>query len=461
LTEAMQTNFNAVQLADPTLARADAILRRCVPCELSTATCPVYVLTRDERDSPRGRVNLIKQMFEKGDVTSTMVDHIDRCPSCLGRATGPSGVDYVHLVNLARIRIEQRWPRSAGQRMMRWFLSRALANPNRFKALLVLGWFAKPFRNMFAKMGLRHVAAALALVPKDALKLKVLKPSSAVNPKVPQPKRVAIMLGCVQEVLAPQINQAAIRLLRRHGIDVIVVKDEGCSGAISHYLGREEEAQDHARRNIDALTAVMRERLLDAIVVTAGDRGAMLKDYGNLLARDRGYAERAKYVSGLVRDVTEFLDEIGLTAPLMWTSFKVAYHSACSLQYGQKLEALPRALLEQAGYTLIDIPEGHLCCGSAGLYNILQPELSGLLRDRMLKNIESVAPDIIVAGNVGCMTLLQGGIDAPIVHTVELLDWATGGPCPPALAKMRDRAHPIEALVEMARATAKERELVD
>jgi len=457
----MQTSFNALQLGDPSIARVDEILRRCVPCELSTATCPTYVLTCDERDSPRGRVSLIKQMFEKGKVTSMMVHHIDRCPSCLGRATSPSGVDYMHLVNLARIRIEQRWRRSANQRMMRWFLCRVLANPNRFKALLVLGWFAKPFRNMFAKMGLRRVAAALALVPRDALKLKALKPSSAYNPKAPQQRRVAIMLGCVQQVLAPQINQAAMRLLRRHGIDVMVVKDEGSSGAISHCLGREEEAQAHARHNIDALTAVMRERLLDAIIVTGRGRGDMLKDYGNLLARDRGYAERAEYVSSLARDITEFLDEIGLNPPVMWTGLKVAYHSACSLQHGQKLETLPRALLEQAGYTLTDIPEGHLCCGSAGVYNILQPELSGELRDRMLKNIESIAPDVVVAGDIGCMTLLQGGIDAPIVHTVELLDWATGGPCPPALSKMRHRANPIEALVEMAKSTAKERELVD
>ncbi|WP_069622804.1 glycolate oxidase subunit GlcF [Methyloceanibacter marginalis] len=457
----MQTSFNALQLGDPTIARVDEILRRCVPCELVAAPCPTYVLTRDERDSTRGRVNLIKQMFESGKVTSTMVHHIDRCPSCLGRAACPSGVDYMHLVNLARVRIEQRGHRGASQRMMRWFVSRVLANPYRFKALLALGWFARPFRHVFAKMGLPRVAAALELVPANALKLKILKPKSAYNPKAPHTKRVAIMLGCVQEVLAPQINQAAMRLLRRHGIDVMVVKDEGSSGAVAHSLGHEEEAQGHARHNIDALTALMRERLLDAIIVTDGGRGAMLKDYGNLLARDRGYAERAEYVSGLARDITEYLDEIGLNPPVMWTGLKVAYHSACSLRHGQKLEALPRALLEQAGYTLTDIPEGHLCCGSAGVYNILQPDLAGQLRDRMLKNIESISPDVIVVGNIGCMALLQGGTDVPIVHTVELLDWATGGPCPPALSKLRHRANPIEALVEMAKTAAKERELVD
>jgi glycolate oxidase iron-sulfur subunit len=458
----MRTNFNALQLGDPTIARADEILRRCVHCGLCTATCPTYVLTGDERDSPRGRIYLMKQMFESRGVPPSTVHHIDRCLSCLGcMTTCPSGVDYMHLVDLARVRIEQRAYRGTNRRMLRWFLSRTLSNPNRFKAMLVLGWFARPFRNMFAKLGLRRMAAALALVPKGAPKLKILKPKSAFNPKAPQPKRVALMLGCVQEVLAPQINQAAIRLLRRHGIDVMVVKDEGCCGALTHNLGREEEARGYARHNIDAWTVVMRERLLDAIIVTAGGCGTMLKDYGNLLARDRGYAERAAYVSGLARDITEFLDDIGLNPPVMWTGLKVAYHSACSLAHGQKLDQLPRDLLEQAGYTLTEIPEGHLCCGSAGTYNILEPELSGQLRDRKIKNIESIAPDVIVTGNIGCMTQLAQGTDVPFVHTVELLDWATGGPCPPALSKMRDRAHPIEALVEMAKAAAKERQLVD
>jgi glycolate oxidase iron-sulfur subunit len=404
----------------------------------------------------------MKQMFEGRDVTPSTVYHLDRCLSCLGCMTAcPSGVDYMHLVDLARVRIEQRGHRGTKQRLTRWFLTRVLPNPNRFKLMLVLGWFAKPFRHMFANMGMRRTAAALALVPPGALKLKISKPKSAYNPKAPQPKRVAIMLGCVQEVLAPQINLAAIRLLRRHGVDVMVVKDEGCCGALSHHLGREEEARAHARHNIDAWTAVMRERLLDAIVVTVGGCGTMLKDYGNLLARDRGYAERAEYVSGLARDVTEFLDEIGLNPPVMWTGLKVAYHGACSLQHGQKLDALPRGLLEQAGYTLTDIPEGHLCCGSAGTYNILQPELSGELRERKLKNIESIKPDVIVTGNIGCMTQLKGGTDVPFVHTVELLDWATGGPCPPALSKMKNSAHPIEALVEMAKMSAKERALAD
>lgn len=455
----METNFNALQLGDETIARVDEILKRSGNYELSLATCPTYELSRDERDSPRGRVNLIKQMFESGKVTNTMVHHIDRCPSCLGRASSASDVDYMHLVNFARIRIAQRWRRSLSQRMLGWFAPRILASPSRFKALLVMGWFAKPFSKMFAKAGLPRLSAALDLVPKNALKLKILSTRSAFNRKAPRQKCVAIMLGCVQEVLAPQISQAAIRLLRRHGIDVIVVTDESDRGALCQYLGREVEAQTHARQNIDALTAVLRDRLLDAVLVTASGRGAMLKDYGNLLVRDRGYIERAEYISSLARDVTEFLDEAGLNPPIMWTGLKVAYHAGCGLQPGETRHTAPRALLEQAGYTLTDIPDGHLCCGSAGVYNILQPELSVQLRDRVLKGIESISPDVVVVGNVGSMTLLQGGTDVPIVHTVELLDWATGGPCPPALHKLRHRAHPIEALVDMAKAAAKERAL--
>ncbi len=201
------------------------------------------------------------------------------------------------------------------------------------------------------------------------------------------------MLGCVQEVLAPSISRAAIRLLRRHGVDVVVVKDETCCGALVHSLGKDEEARDYARRNIDAWTAVIREKPLDAIVVTTSGCGTMVKDYGSLLARDRGYAERAAYISSLARDITEFIDEIGLNPPVMWTGLKIAYHAACSLQHGQKLDALPLSLLDQAGYHILPIPEGHLCCGSAGTYNLLEPELSGQLRERKLANIAKVEPD--------------------------------------------------------------------
>jgi glycolate oxidase iron-sulfur subunit len=450
----MQTSFNEVQLADPTIARADAILKRCVHCGLCIATCPTYVLTGDERDSPRGRIYLMKQMFEEHQVTASMTYHIDRCLSCLScMTTCPSGVDYMHLVDLARVRIETKGHRSPQQRGLRFILAKVLPNPRRFRLALTLGWLARPFRGLLAKLGLERPAAALALVPARLPETKLARPRSEIGTN-PKAKRVALMLGCVQEVLQPSISRSAIRLLRRHGVDVVVVKDETCCGALVHHLGREDEARGYARRNIDAWTAVIREKPLDAIIMTTSGCGTMVKDYGHLLERDRGYAERAAYISGLARDITEFIDEIGLMPPVMWTGLRIAYHAACSLQHGQKLDSLPLSLLDQAGFNILQIPEGHLCCGSAGTYNLLQPKLSGDLRERKLANIAKVAPDVIVTANIGCMTQLKDGASAPFVHTVEMLDWATGGPAPEALGKLKDAGHPIESLVELAKQTA-------
>ena len=450
----MQTSFTNVQLADPTIARADAILRRCIHCGLCTATCPTYVLTGDERDSPRGRIYFMKQMFEEREVTASMTYHIDRCLSCFScMTTCPSGVDYMHLVDLARTRIEMKGHRTPRQRFLRMILSKVLPHPRRFRLALMLGRLARPFRGLIARAGLERPAAALALVPPGMLKAKVTKPRSEIG-KDPKAKRVALMLGCVQEVLAPSISRSAIRLLRRHGVDVVVVKDETCCGALSHHLGKDEEARGYARRNIDAWTAVIREKPLDAILVTTSGCGTMVKDYGHILARDRGYAERAAYISGIARDITEFIDQIGLVPPMMWTGLRIAYHAACSLQHGQKLDALPLSLLEQAGFNILRIPEGHLCCGSAGTYNLLEPELAGQLRERKLSNIAKVNPDVIVTANIGCMMQLKGGTSAPFVHTVEMLDWATGGPPPEALGPLKDLGHPIESLVELAKQTA-------
>jgi glycolate oxidase iron-sulfur subunit len=445
----MHTNFSPEQLQDPTIARADAMLRRCVHCGFCTATCPTYVLLGDERDSPRGRIYLMKEMFEQGTVTAPIAYHIDRCLSCLScMTTCPSGVDYMHLVDLARIRIEAK--RSSAQKTTRWLLARMLPSPGRFRIALLFGWLARPFRGVLSRLGLKTGAAALALAPSRLPSFRTAKRESVVRPAGRPVKRVALLLGCVQEVLEPSINQAAIRLLRRHGVEVVMPTEEACCGGLQQQLGREGEAQKAARRNVDAWSSALREGPIDAILTTASGCGTMVKDYGHLLARDRGYAERATEMSRLAKDISEFIYELGLLPPLAWTSLRVAYHSACSLEHGQQIAHEPRSLLSQAGYTLLEIPEGHICCGSAGTYNMLQPELSGQLRDRKLKNIASVKPDLIATGNIGCMTQLQRGSKVPVVHTVELLDWATGGPCPASLEKLKDKVHPLQTLMELA-----------
>ncbi|MGC2340497.1 MAG: glycolate oxidase subunit GlcF [Methyloceanibacter sp.] len=447
----MHTNFSHEQLQDPTIARADTMLRRCVHCGFCTATCPTYVLLGDERDSPRGRIYLIKEMFEQGAITPPITYHIDRCLSCLScMTTCPSGVDYMHLVDLARVRIEHKG-RSPGERTTRWLLAKVLPNPRRFRVALLFGWLARPFRGLIAKLGMKTGAAALALTPKGLPHFKLRKRKTVIRPVQPPVKRVALLLGCVQEVLAPSITRAAIRLLRRHGVEVVMPSDEACCGALQHHLGREDEAHKAARRNVDAWSSALREGKLDAILTTASGCGTMVKDYGYLLARDRGYAERATDMSRLAKDICEFVYELGLLPPLAWTSLRVAYHSACSLEHGQQVGNEPRALLSQAGFTVLEVPEGHICCGSAGTYNLLQPELAGQLRDRKLRNIANVKPDLIASGNIGCITQLQRGSGVPVVHTVELLDWATGGPCPQQLEKLKSKVHPIESLLHLAK----------
>ena len=324
----MHTNFSHEQLQDPTIARADAMLKRCVHCGFCTATCPTYVLLGDERDSPRGRIYLIKEMFEQGTVTAPVSYHIDRCLSCLScMTTCPSGVDYMHLVDLARIRIDHK--RSPAQKTTRWLLAKTLPNPGRFRIALLFGWLARPFRGLLSALGMKTGAAALALAPSRLPSLKTPKRESLVRPTGAPVKRVALLLGCVQDVLEPSINQAAIRLLRRHGVEVVMPSEEACCGALQHQLGRENEAHKAARRNVDAWSSALREGPLDAILTTASGCGTMIKDYGHLLARDRGYAERATDMSRIARDISEFIYELGLLPPLAWTSLRVAYHSPC------------------------------------------------------------------------------------------------------------------------------------
>ncbi len=434
----MQTTFTAQQKSDPRIAEVDKILRACVHCGLCTATCSTYVLLGDERDSPRGRIYLIKDMFERDVAASAEVQHhVDRCLSCLScMTTCPGGVDYMHLVDHARAHIAETGSRSLKDRTMRALLAALLPYPNRFRMALKLVPLGQPFRGLFAKLGLKELGAMLDLAPRQPLtKAAIYAGPGTAATKGERKKRVILLAGCAQQVLRPDINDATIRLLARSGIDVEVAAGAGCCGALSHHMGKEASAIAFAKANVDAWSKVIAKGPVDAVIINASGCGTMVKDYGHLLKHAGGtYAERAQRIADLTRDITEFVAATDLGPAKRWSSIRVAYHSACSLQHGQQITFEPKALLKRAGFSVVDVPEGHICCGSAGTYNILQPELATQLRARKVENIQSVRPDVIAAGNLGCITQIGLGTEIPIVHTIELLDWAHGGPMPQGLS---------------------------
>jgi glycolate oxidase iron-sulfur subunit len=426
----MQTSFTPEQLADPQIAESEKILRKCVHCGFCTATCPTYVTLGNELDSPRGRIYLIKDMLENDrPADREVVTHIDRCLSCLAcTTTCPSGVDYMHLVDHARVHIEKTYRRPLMDRLIRSLLAAVLPYPGRFRLALKLAKIGRPFAPLLRKVSaLKPLAAMLDLAPNAA-------PPQADRPAVhasaaAKQGRVAILTGCAQPVLDPAINEATVRLLTRLGIEVVAPKGEGCCGALVHHMGREEQALAFARRNVDVWMREVEDGGLDAIIITASGCGTTIKDYGHMLRLDPAYAEKAARVSTLAKDITEYLATLELPA-LERNGLSVAYHSACSMQHGQKITMAPKLLLKAAGFVVRDPAEGHLCCGSAGTYNILQPEISGQLKARKIKNIEATKADIIATGNIGCMTQIATGTQMPILHTVELLDWAYGGEKP-------------------------------
>jgi glycolate oxidase iron-sulfur subunit len=430
----MQTNFTLAQLADADVAESEKILRTCVHCGFCLATCPTYLLTGDELDGPRGRIYLVKDMLESGaPASATVARHIDRCLSCLScMTTCPSGVNYMHLVDHARRHIQETFVRPLPDRLLRRMLAAVLPFPGRFRLSLRLAQLARPFAALLPG----RLKTLIALAP-----LHVPNASTVDRPQIfpaegQRRARVALLSGCAQQVLKPEINAATIRLLTRHGVEVVVSNGMGCCGSLTHHLGQEGSALAFARANIDAWCREIDGAGLDAIIANASGCGTTLKDYGFMLRRDPAWAAKAAKVSALARDVTEVMAEIGL-APSKTGSMRVAYHSACSMQHGQKLHRPPRALLEAAGFEIAEIPEAHLCCGSAGTYNILQPEFAEPLRQRKIGNIRSTGAAAVATGNIGCIQQLESGLGMPILHTVELLDWATGGPKPAGLVSPR------------------------
>ena len=432
----MQTTFSPTQLADPAFASSNQVLRTCVHCGFCTATCPTFVLLGDELDSPRGRIYLIKDMLEGNrPATEEVVRHVDRCLSCLScMTTCPSGVNYMHLVDHARAYIEDTYTRPWHDRALRAVLARVLPNARAFRLSLIAARLAKPLGALLPgrSMPVQRMRAMLRLAPASLPRV-----GDSAQPRIHRPQgarrgRVALLTGCAQTVLAPAINEATIRLLTRLGIEVVVAEGVGCCGALTHHMGRHDEAMDAARAAIGGWAREIDGEGLDAIVINTSGCGTTVKDYGFMFrAEPPAWRSRAEAVSGLAMDITEYLSKIGYVPVRPAPGLRVAYHAACSLQHGQRVTAAPKELLRSAGFQVVEPRDAHLCCGSAGTYNIMQPEIAGRLRARKLETIEALRPDLIAAGNIGCLTQLGGGI--PAIHTIELLDWMAGGPEPAAL----------------------------
>ena len=438
----MQTTFTPEQLTDPAIERSNEILRSCVHCGFCTATCPTYQVLGDELDSPRGRIYLIKDMLEnerKPDAKTVL--HIDRCLSCLAcMTTCPSGVHYMHLVDHARAYIEKNYDRPFSDRALRWILARILPYPMRFRIALLGAKIGRPFARLMPDARLR---AMLEMAP------KTIPPVSRNDdpqtfPAENKVMRVALMTGCAQKALNTDINDATIRLLTRLGAEVVVAEGAGCCGALTHHMGKEDESHATAAKNIRAWAKEIDNGGLDAIVINTSGCGTTVKDYGHMFRNDPLAADAAR-VSAIAMDVSEILMKLDMPEGED-KGTKVAYHAACSLQHGQQIKTFPKDLLKKAGFTVLEPADSHLCCGSAGTYNLMQPEISKQLKARKVDTLEALTPDIISAGNIGCMMQIGGGTDVPIVHTVELLDWATGGPQPPALTELGKREPQIPIL---------------
>ena len=426
----MQTFFTDEQLQVPALARSNEILRACVHCGFCTATCPTYQVLGDELDSPRGRIYLIKEMLESGRAADARtVRHLDRCLSCLScMTTCPSGVHYMHLIDHARAHVEATYRRPLMDRVLRFVLAKVLPYPMRFRIAIGLAKMGKPFARLIPDA---RVQAMLDMVPKRVPPVSRNDDPQSFAPVGARKMRVALMTGCAQKALNTDINDATIRLLRRLGCEVVVPKGMGCCGALTHHMGREGEAHGFAAANIRAFAAEMDGAGLDAIVINTSGCGTTVKDYGHMF-RNEPIAADAARVSGLACDISELLVRIGLPEGAA-KGMRVAYHAACSLQHGQQVKSAPKDLLKRVGFEVVEPADAHLCCGSAGTYNLLQPAISRELKARKVRTLEAKAPDVIAAGNIGCMMQIGSGTGVPVVHTVELLDWATGGPKPQAL----------------------------
>ena len=428
----MQTNFTPEQMRDPNIQRANDILRACVHCGFCTATCPTYQVLGDELDSPRGRIYLIKDMLEEGrPADKKTVEHVDKCLSCLAcMTTCPSGVHYMHLVDYARSYIEKTYKRPLMDRVLRWVLAAVIPYPKRFRLALLGAKIGRPFRALVPDARLR---AMLEMAPKRIPSISRNDDPQVFPAKGKRRKRVALLTGCAQKALNTDINDATIRLLRRLGCEVVIAEGMGCCGALTHHMGKDKQSHGSAAANIAAWMREVRGEGLDAVVINTSGCGTTVKDYGHMFRNDP-LAEDAAVIAGLAMDVSELLATLEFPESAA-KGMRVAYHAACSLQHGQQVKTHPKTLLKRAGFEVVEPADSHLCCGSAGTYNLMQPEISKELQVRKVRTLEAKEPDVIAAGNIGCMIQIGGGTDVPVVHTVELLDWALGGPKPRAISE--------------------------
>ncbi|MFL2877597.1 MAG: glycolate oxidase subunit GlcF [Candidatus Pelagibacter sp.] len=426
----MQTSFTEKQLENKENKTSETILRKCVHCGMCNATCPTYGINGDELEGPRGRIYLIKDMLENNKPANKKIaQHIDSCLSCYScMTTCPSGVNYMHLIDHGRNYVEETYKRPFIERTFRNILSFVLPRPKVFLTLAILTKFIKPFSFLMP----RFLKNSLNLMPDriPSKKIKTQKIYSPLNGK--KISRVALLIGCVQRVISPEINEATIRLLNRHNVEVVVMPDIECCGSLNHHLGKKEKAKVSFVKNIESWHEEYLLNGLDAIISNTSGCGTTLKDYGHIFKNDKEMKKKAKKISELTKDITEYLDE-NLKLDIKKNEekkYKIAYHSACSMQHGQKIHDQPKELISKTGNEVLDIPDGHLCCGSAGTYNILHQKMAKSLLRNKVKNIEKITPDFISTGNIGCMTQISTGTKIPIIHTVELLDWFTGGPKP-------------------------------
>ncbi|MDC0418380.1 glycolate oxidase subunit GlcF [Pelagibacteraceae bacterium] len=431
----MQTTFSPEQLKHKNNKSTEEIVRKCVHCGMCNATCPTYQILGDELDGPRGRIYLIKDMLENNKPGNEKIaKHLDRCLSCYGcMTTCPSGVNYMHLIDHGKNHLEKTFKRPIIQRIFRSFLSLTLPNPKVFRTLSVLVNIVRPLNFIFPEFIKNSMKLMPARLPKKTLKIQKIY---SVTKKIPV-ARVALLTGCVQRVISPEINESTIRLLNRHQVEVIVLPEINCCGSLDHHMGKEKAAHELFKKNINLWYDEYLNNGLTAIISNTSGCGTTLKDYGFIFRDDKEMKKKAKKISELTKDVSEFLDkDIKLDFKKNDKTYKIAYHSPCSMQHGQKVHQQPINLIEKTGNKVINIPEGHLCCGSAGTYNILQQKIAQTLLKNKVENIEKVEPDFISTGNIGCMSQISSGTNIPIVHTVEIIDWLTGGPKPDKLKSL-------------------------